>query len=721
MKLPNLPFFNKKKSDDYLVSLIFKPKNIIATLLKNTNEKIDIVSTKSVSLNLSSANTEEMTAACDEAISSIELSLNENENVERTIFSVPHYWAEDDSSIKKERLLQLKKLSVELALKPMGFIISIEAIIKHLQDKDGVPLSAILVEEAQDRVYLYLIKRGNILEIQSGVIDGMIEHAIEKTLKKVENFEKLPTKMILLHHNDIASRQQELLSYQWSSDLPFLHLPQISILEKGFENEAIVDAIASQLHIGVGDSKVEGNEIIENDASSVDEKESFGFVKEEDIIEREGEYAHEVREQVLHGGEEREDKKEDEEKKSIESTTGILAFISSFPESIMGFLKIPTKPSSKLKTFLIPILAVLIFIALTGLYYILFLKAEVVVFLAGDELSDEVIVSLSEDDTTSFESKILHINTIEQEVSGSVVANATGTEEVGDEATGEVTILSSVDNDTIIEAGTVLTSSNGLKFSLDDDVEIASSSGVSDIKRVRVGVTAEEFGKEYNLPSATKFSVAGFSNSSIEAENETAFAGGSKEEKTIVAERDVLGLEEKVLSELFDQAVSNARERLGDDEEIISVLLDASIEEENYSASVGDEAKSVKLEATVLYTLGVYRKEEAKKFIDDARGEDFPEGLEISEEDSDIRLIEIEEDEGEITGTLSYEVLYKPDVQLDNLAEQISGKSVDSAIELIEQQEVISDVTIILPNKLPLLPSILPLRSSQIEITLESE
>lgn len=727
MKLPELSFLNKKPVEEFFICLIVKPKNIVAILLNRKDSKISIISTKSVSLDLEAASTEDMISAGDEAISSIELSLDEGKKLEKTIFSVPYTWADTEGEIKKERLAQLKKLSIELALKPMGFIVNIEALIKYFQDKEGVPLNAIFIEETTDKVYLYLVKNGKIKEVQSGEITEEVEKAVEHTLKKVENFKDLPTRMILLYHADIESRQQNFLSYPWTKDQLFMHLPQISLMEKGFENEAVVDAIASQMDANIADKvEIAGAEIIGSAASSVaDENESFGFMKEKDAAFIQEEFEEEKLDEVR-TSEETEDKSGFEGDNKIDKNGGSIAstvvdLVLGIPSTITGFAKGGTDLSSKIRKLFIPIAAVLIFIVFMAIYFFIFLRAEVVVFLKGEVIQDEVIVNLSEEDDTSYSDKILRIDAIEQEVTGKVTQNTTGVEEIGEGAKGEVTILSSLGQSSTIDSGTVITSSNGLSFTLDDDVSIASSSGVSDIKSVKAKVTAEEIGKEYNLPSGTKFSVEGFSSTSVEAKNDVAFAGGTKEEKKIVSAADIKSLEGKLLDELFENAVTASRSKVGSDEEIISILLDSNIEDEKYSAKVNDEADSLELEATVRYTLGVYKKEEAKKFINDARGSEAPEGFIISEEDSEISLNEIDQSKDRITGKLIYEVLYRPDINLDNLAKEVAGKSAGDAAEYIKSLEGVSDATVIFKNKLPLLPPILPVGEDHIEVKLQFE
>ena len=69
------------------------------------------------------------------------------------------------------------------------------------------------------------------------------------------------------------------------------------------------------------------------------------------------------------------------------------------------------------------------------------------------------------------------------------------------------------DSGITIAAGTVITSSNDLKFITDKAVSVASASGDifsgTEPGKADVSVTAEKFGSNYNLPSDTKFSVEG--------------------------------------------------------------------------------------------------------------------------------------------------------------------------------------------------------------------
>ena len=84
----------------------------------------------------------------DKAISFVEGSLPEKSSVEKTIFSVPYDWVEE-GKIKKEHLVKLKKVCEDLGLVPIGYLMTIEAIVHFLQKSEGAPVSAVFIETAQ--------------------------------------------------------------------------------------------------------------------------------------------------------------------------------------------------------------------------------------------------------------------------------------------------------------------------------------------------------------------------------------------------------------------------------------------------------------------------------------------------------------------------------------------------------------------------------------------
>ena len=162
MRLPAIPFLTKTVSTEFFLSLIFESDKISSILFKEQEKTLIILASHEVLLDLEDATVEDLVVASDKVISKLELSLPENATLEKTIFAVPHSWVEE-GKIKPERLTQLKKISVELALTPMGFIVSIEAIIAFLQKKEGAPVNGIFVELSEKYLTVFIVRGGNVV------------------------------------------------------------------------------------------------------------------------------------------------------------------------------------------------------------------------------------------------------------------------------------------------------------------------------------------------------------------------------------------------------------------------------------------------------------------------------------------------------------------------------------------------------------------------------
>jgi hypothetical protein len=231
MRLPAIPFLTKKVDTQYFLSLIFELDKVSSILYKEQEKALQIVGNNETKISLEDASVEDLVIASDTVISRLENNLPEGASLEKTIFSVPYSWVED-GKIKPERLTQLKKISVELALVPMGFIISIEAIIAFMQKKNGAPVHGIFVEISDDFLSLFIVRAGNIIDVKRGAITGSVEDTCERLLGEVVKLDVLPSKIILLNNEKAVSLQQKFLAHHWTKDLPFMHLPQVVMLEK---------------------------------------------------------------------------------------------------------------------------------------------------------------------------------------------------------------------------------------------------------------------------------------------------------------------------------------------------------------------------------------------------------------------------------------------------------------------------------------------------------
>lgn len=754
MKLPAIPFLTKSVSTEFFLALIFETDKISSILFKEQEKTLVILASHETSIDLEAASAEDLVVSCDNVISRIEMSLPDGANLEKTIFAVPHSWVEE-GKIKAERLLQLKKISTELALTPMGFIISIEAIVAFLQKKEGAPISGIFVEISEKYLSAFIVRSGNIIDIKSGMIDESVEKTVEKVLGQVTKLDVLPSKIILLHNKEAEAVSQKFLSHHWTKELSFMHLPQVAILERGFENEAIIHGVATQLNVTIkGDiavSTFEEDEGGEEHVAVSDKSDSFGFIKDADIaekVQKEEKVTHAKKdipvfaedieekvepiikhhdvERVERSGEEvfEEDMPEDEtvhERKKGSPLTGI---ISSVPALFtpQAFAKIP-KALGNGRKLVIPLIALIVVVLVIGAYYAFILKASVVIFTDKKAFAqDSMDITLTSKGESSFAEQTLKVSTLDVEVSGEETQETTGQKDTGQKATGSITIFNKTEGPKEIDKGSIVTSSNNLEFTLNEDVKIASTSSfATSFSNASVKVTASSFGKEYNIPSQTNFTIKGVATSDVFGRNDAAFSGGTKEEIQVVSAKDLKGLEETVTKRLFDKAKSEAASKLTGDEALVPAYLSADFTDKTFDKKENDQAKNVKLTASIDYTLGIYKKEELTKFISSSDDFNVPKDFKLSVEESTINISNIKQNKDDISAKLSYNAVFKPEFDEKTIPSEISGKSDKGAITKLKTTPGVSDATIVFSNRIPFLPLFVPLNKANIAVSIKSQ
>ncbi|HVZ67270.1 MAG TPA: baseplate J/gp47 family protein [Patescibacteria group bacterium] len=745
----NLPFIkNKEPQKNYFLSLLIKPFSVGAILFEEIDGKLFILANHEVETGkkANDLSNEELLKSSDEAISYVEASMPKGGILEKTIFSVPYDWIVD-GKIDQKGLSRLKIVCQELGLVPMGYLTSIEAVVSFLGHKEGVPVSAIFIEVAKENVFIYLVRAGKVLEFHEGAIEDGLLTTVDSLLKKIHTVDVLPSKIILLEYKDAEGAQQEFVSHAWSKDIPFLHLPQVMVLERGFENEATVNGVASQMDLEVlEDFKTTPDEVQKEDLLEEVPSQEFGFVKGEDVagkqesevkkVKAEDENIANIREvesitgekepsvQYFKEGEDNEVEDdaliEDEPKKerhlALPSLSG-LAFIKNVKLPKLDVMS--SGGNAKFKIGAVILGLILIIFAVSFVYYTVILKAEVVITADKKAINKSETVAFSEnpsDDNT------IKITLIDQEAKGQDTVNATGTKETGDKAKGEVTLYNKTEDKKTFPEGTIIVGTNSLEFETLDDVTIASTSSFSTtLSNANVKIQATKFGKEYNLPSSSNFTVKGASSSDYIGKNSSAISGGTKKETTVVSKKDLATLLTSVTDNLEKDAINKASAGLSSQENLLPKALGSEVTDDSYSKKEGDEAGSVSVDATIKYTLGKYGKDEIQKVIDSLSQGQIPGTYVINEGESkvDITDINIGKD-NTASAKLTVNAVYVPKIDTGALATEVAGKSETSVVDKIRSIPGVTDVEVNFSRKLPLFPNFLPRSAKNISVNVSN-
>jgi len=773
----NLPFFkkfNKKVLPLYFLVLILRDEKAIAVIFEELEGKAKIIGQREqyFSTTIDEVSPEELLDTLDKTISGAESSLPENTQTQKTIFGVKESWTDNDQ-IKKEYLAKLKKASEELGLIPIGFLVISQAIAHLLQKEEGVPVSAILAEINKKSITVTLLRAGKSIEAKSSEIHESISFTVDTLLKHFNIPEILPSRIIIFNGKEDLS--QEFISHTWSRSLPFLHLPQITNLPEGFDAKSVLFGAATQMGFEV----LENDVIAENTGEQTESTEEivsmnsvdnsvnpttiekptlyknlgasdFGFAKDIDVAKMpippastrgvqqdelvpqnpaESIDQEEIISQINTGKTHTETKSPKKLGNALTLVKNILIVILGLVLTIVSKINIkkilPFAPRGRL-TVIIP--TILFLIIATIVCYFLFLKAAITIFVDPKIAQQNKSVIFSTTGITDPSKNIIKGEFVSVSEEGNVSTAATGKKDVGTPAKGTVTIFNLSDKSISLPANTEITSLNGLKFTLDSSITIASASSTIDSNfnkttkssTININITADQLGKESNLPSGTKFSVASFDISDLIAKNDNPFSGGTKKEVTVASKNDSTKLEGDLLKQLENKAKEDLQKQLNQNKILLPELITETLSKKSLNVKVGDETNQLTLTGAVEYQGISYNKGDLIEFSKVFLSKDVPSNQEIDYNNIKIAVLDIkQENDKEIEANLNIKALLLPKISESKLTKDLKGKSFKATEDILYKLPQVANVNIKFSPNLPFLPKNLPIRERNIKILIK--
>lgn len=740
MKLPNLPFLEKKQKSEFFLSLVLRDEKASAVVFEEVNGKINVVGEhfENFKDSIENASEEELLNVVDKAVSTAERSLPEGVESQKTIFGVKQDWVVD-GKINKDYLAKLKKLSDALSFKPMGFLVIPEAISHLLQKEEGAPVSAIFVETGGNRVSASLVKAGRILETKTFDTEGdSIPDAVDSLIKHFTSAEILPSRIILINGGN-EKLVQELTAHKWSHELGFLHIPKISALPPNFDARAVLNGAAIQMGFDVLETTLRKAE--KEDETNVDNLDTtikdasedktlaevaseFGFVEKDIKADKAPKTAVDdslqsdnikISDQFREIPEEVKLKTADSKPFPINAATMTLLIKSTLGKIHLG--KMIRFASASRKRFLL-VAFPLFLIFLIIIFYVFLRSATVTLDINPRETDKTENITFSESEVTDASKNIINAEFLKVSEDGKKSIPTTGKKETGDKAKGTVTIFNNNEAGKTIPTGTTLVSPNNLKFLTDKAVTVASASGDifsgTEPGKANVSVTAEKFGTNYNFPSNTKFSIEGAS--SIAAKNDEAFSGGTKKEIKVVSRSDVDKLTKDLQKQLEAQAKVDILKKAKSDSVTLPNFISITFDRKSFNKDVDEEANELSLTARVSF-LGIsYKKSELISYAKDKLKENVEEGMTIDEDRIDVQASDIKKDKTKTSAKIKIKAGLIPLINEKDLANQIAGKSIEDAVKKLSEIPEVNNVKIKVFLNPPLLPKNLPFSSSKIKI-----
>lgn len=713
-----LPFGKKEQALEYFFALSIGTEKLTVALWTIENKKLKILETASQKYN----SNDEIITVADKLLDQV-LGVREIEP-QKILFGVPNSWLTDDN-LKEEYLKLLRNLVKKLELTPMAYVAGSHALIHFLEKEEDVPTTAILIGFEEHHLVVTVVRAGKldgVKVIARGENSGV---DLEKALLTFTDVETLPSKIWIygLDPPELDRLKFQLLSFPWMSKLSFLHFPKIDILGEDIDIKSICLAGGSEIDSNVTlpkqlikQSKVKfiGEEppadlgFVVGDVSEPrgkekepDSIETKAIEEDEAIVENEMVPVEQDKQSLPTG---RQIEIEDFESEEREVTPPVpMEGKSSQDLSLKGFV-----PRSFTKlTVLLGIVATIVL--LIGAYFFL-AKAEVKIFVEPKVLEkDAQVVSDPNQKAVNEEAKIIPGQIVDTEVSGSGKEAATGKKQVGDAAKGTVVLRNKTDGVISLSKSTILTSSNGLKFSLDLTVNIASRSAEDGTwGKATATITASLVGADGNLPSGTDLTVSGQSTDKIIAKSEGNFSGGTSKDITVVSDADQKRLLASLASDLRRQAQQKLQEKLPG-KKILEEALEEFIVKKSYSKAINDQAAEFSLDLTIHYKGTAFEDKDLKQIVGKLVTTEVPPGFKLNLEGTETQadVSKLEKD-GKLIFLARFKAKLLPEIDTEKVKNQIRFKTSSEVADLLKSMDNVlgSDIRIspILPKPLQRFP-----------------
>ena len=292
--------------------------------------------------------------------------------------------------------------------------------------------------------------------------------------------------------------------------------------------------------------------------------------------------------------------------------------------------------------------------------------ATVTVLVAPQSVEQSSVLSVNPTATVADPaSKTIPGHTQTKSVSGDKTIAVTGKKSIGDPAKGTVTIYNKITETKTFPKGTVL-SSNGIAFTLDGDVSVASAS--EDIGSITFGkgtanVTAKDIGPNGNLPAGGEFTFSGMSSAEASARNDAAFTGGSSKQVTVVSRADEDGLVTALTTDLVAQAKSQLLSGATGGEELIDQTIKTAVSDKTFDQEIDQQASQLHGKITITVTGLSISDEDVKTLLTSLVEGKVPSGYSLSPSETKVSVSNVTvKKDGTITLTAKLTAVALPNI-----------------------------------------------------------
>ncbi|MFZ5933123.1 MAG: baseplate J/gp47 family protein [Patescibacteria group bacterium] len=717
------------RNGEFYWALVIEPGWIQAGVWQIRGEAAEVVA---ISPPTAWETEEELIGAADAALSAAVQTLPEDVNEpSKTVFGVPPFWVAE-GQIKKEYLDAIRKLCADLSLEPAGFVVLPEAIAHYFKSQEGSPLNAIVLGIERENLEVAVFKLGNLVGTSTIARSVSISDDALEGLARFATEEALPSRILIYDgkEGELEDVRQSLLDTSWEEQekIKFLHTPKVELIDP--QKKVLATALAGASEIAQVSSisakkpefpEEEKPEEIGNLAQPEEVTASeLGFVVGQDVGAKKEEPAPpEVAPQAP---------------PVTPSPTLTRPFFRKFISpgffdqlrltlvSLFSRSRIGKGDLLGGKVFGIGVIALAAFLVVGFVWWWFFPKARVTIFVSPRRLEEKIDLTLDTNSQTSDVAKrVLGAKIIETDASGDKTKSTTGTKRVGEKARGSVKIQNGLASSITLTVGTVLVSSNDLRFTIDKTASVSGALSPLNPGTATFEVTASDIGAEYNIAKDDSFKVGNYPKAEVDALALANFSGGSSREIAAVSAADQEELAGELLEELAERAKSELAQEAKEDDFFLEDVILTEVTSRAFSNKVGDEAANLKLSLGVSAQGLVVRRQEFYELAREVLGEKVSSGFALRDEQisADFELTDESGGVYELAGFFTVNLL--PEVNVDEITQNIRGRYPRLAENYLTAIAGFSRAEIKLSPNLPGRLGTLPRVSKNITIEVEAE
>lgn len=654
----SLPFFKKKAQKSVFFGLYITDASAFGFVFEITNGKTYIIS----------QNTYNLTSGFDTILEDIdnlisELELKTNLHLNQTIFFL-HSWMIDGETyeIKTPYKDIIKKLSQDLELKPLGYIDVNEALEKYF--KMQLIVNAIVIEVNKTKFGVSVMKGNKIIHSQYIARTDDVGDDLNSVFEELPKHVILPNVMKVFGDEDKAEVASKLAQYKWSEKI-FSQHPTIEIIKQDELNQTLVETFAKEMisEEHAIDKKSQSPISISTFKSNKESSTNFGFVENKDIL---------LDQSLQHNI-------ASTDQNILASNTEVIQNINISPKKrIIGtfrnllslFGNRQVDGSGKNKIVIMSAIILLSVVSVLILYEYFLHTLHIKVYLKSKTVDQTFDIDIPIKDTDTSELAVVK-KSVSHEYSNK--KQATGTREIGEKATGSVTIKNFDNKERTFTKGTIL-SKGSLNFLLDKNTKIPAGETTIDqdekttaAGKVTVTITAENIGQEYNIAKNTELNIADLSNLLYVANADEDFTGGTKKEVTTISKKDMDALEEEAKQQAEKNIDNILGEQTSNDEIIIPDLTQAKIADTNFSGEVGEEAVSLSIKAASEIDYYTIKQKLLLSKLQELFSEEVKNDYKVDPDNIDYKIENIEDTKNKVALTIQASATTHKDIELDKV------------------------------------------------------